>query len=179
MVVGLTVISASLIYEYTVLFEPSLYTTVKGELPPVMVTLIAELEPLQMQEGPDKARTEEVGFAFTVTDDVVLLQPVVVAVKVKVALPAVKPITNPASVTDATNGLLLTHAPPVVGNSCDVLLIQIDELPVIFTVGGVISCVIVMLSVFVQPLSGSVIVTEYVLGIVTSMAAIVAPVDQR
>jgi len=36
-------------------------------------------------------------------------------VKVNVALPALNPVTNPASVTDATAGLLLDHVPPEVG----------------------------------------------------------------
>jgi len=55
------------------------------------------------------------GRAFTVTLDVVLLQPVVVFVKVNVTLPAVSPVINPALVMVATAGLLLTHVPPEPG----------------------------------------------------------------
>src|SRR5258707_8114764 len=50
-----------------------------------------------------------------VTADVVLLQVVVVLVNVKVTLPAATPVTTPALVTVATEGLLLTHVPPLVG----------------------------------------------------------------
>jgi hypothetical protein len=55
------------------------------------------------------------GRAFTVMLEVVLLQPVAVSVKVKVAVPAVKPVINPAFVILTTVGLLLTHVPPVPG----------------------------------------------------------------
>ena len=46
---------------------------------------------------------------------VVLLQPVVPSVKVKVTLPAETPVTTPALVTVAMAGLLLTHVPPAAG----------------------------------------------------------------
>lgn len=56
-----------------------------------------------------------VGGALTVTDDVVLLHPDKVSVKVKVALPAAIPVTTPASVTVATVLSLLTQVPPAAG----------------------------------------------------------------
>jgi hypothetical protein len=78
-----------------------------------------------------------VGKAFTVTDDVVLLQPVEVCVKVNVALPVATPVTTPAFVTVATALLLLLHVPPVLGNNVVVDPAQIVELPVMLTVGVV------------------------------------------
>src|SRR6266481_4653465 len=56
-----------------------------------------------------------VGNALIVTADVVLLQVVVVLVNVKVTLPAATPVTTPALVTVANEGLLLTHVPPLIG----------------------------------------------------------------
>ncbi len=55
------------------------------------------------------------GSAFTVTDGVVLLQPVAVSVKVNVTTPADTPVINPAFVIVATPGVLLTHVPPALG----------------------------------------------------------------
>jgi len=55
------------------------------------------------------------GSAFTVSVDVVLLQPVVAFVKVNVTVPAVSPVINPALVMVATVGLLLTQVPPDTG----------------------------------------------------------------
>ena len=56
------------------------------------------------------------GNALTVTEDVVLLHPVDVCVKVKVTLPAAMPVTKPAFVTEAIEVLLLVQVPPVVGD---------------------------------------------------------------
>jgi hypothetical protein len=56
-----------------------------------------------------------VGFALIVTADVVLLQVVVVLVNVNVTDPAATPVTTPAFVTVANEGLLLTQVPPLVG----------------------------------------------------------------
>ena len=64
------------------------------------------------------------GRAFTVTGDVVLLQPVVVLVYVKVTVPATRPETTPPLVTVATVGLELVQVPPVVGESVIVLPAQ-------------------------------------------------------
>ena len=75
------------------------------------------------------------GKVFTVTAVVVLLQLVVDDVKVKVADPAATPVTTPAEVTVATDGLLLTHVPPVVGDKVVVDPMQIELLPVMLTVG--------------------------------------------
>jgi hypothetical protein len=62
-----------------------------------------------------------VGKAFTVTDEVVLLHPVVVCVNIKVADPAATPVTTPAFVTVAIAALLLVQVPPVVGDKVMVL----------------------------------------------------------
>ena len=75
------------------------------------------------------------GKVFTVTAVVVLLQLVVDEVKVNVADPAATPVTTPAEVTVATDGLLLTHVPPVVGDKVVVDPMQIELLPVMLTVG--------------------------------------------
>jgi hypothetical protein len=75
------------------------------------------------------------GPVLTVTGRVVLLQPVVVEVKVNVALPIDTPVTNPAFVTVATPGLLLTQVPPFVGDKLVVPLPQIEVTPVIVTAG--------------------------------------------
>jgi hypothetical protein len=57
----------------------------------------------------------------TDTDEVVALQPVIELVKVNVAVPADIPVTTPALVTEAINGLLLIQVPPVVGDKVIVL----------------------------------------------------------
>ena len=53
------------------------------------------------------------------------------------ALPPDKPVTTPPLVTEATDGLLLTQGPPLVGDSWLVLFTHIGLLPVMLTVGGV------------------------------------------
>ena len=79
----------------------------------------------------DPAQTESVpvivGSALTVSDEVVLLQPVEVWVKVKVTLPAATPITKPALETVAFVASLLVHVPPVVGDNVIVLPTQTDD----------------------------------------------------
>lgn len=62
-------------------------------------------------------------------------QPVEVFVNVKVAVPADIPVTTPAFVTVATDGLLLVQVPPVAGDKLVVLARQMIELPLILTVG--------------------------------------------
>lgn len=76
-----------------------------------------------------------VGGPFIVTADVVLLHPVLVWVKVKVAVPTDKPVTTPAFVTEATEGLIGSQVPPVVGDKEVVEFKQIEAAPVIFTAG--------------------------------------------
>ena len=68
-----------------------------------------------------------VGSALTVSDEVVLLQPVEVWVKVKVTLPVATPVTRPALVTVAFVASLLIHVPPVVGDNVIVFPIQTDD----------------------------------------------------
>ena len=77
-----------------------------------------------------------VGNGLTVTAVVVLLQLVVDEVKVNVADPAATPVTTPAEVTVATDVLLLTQVPPVVGDKVVVDPMQIELLPVMLTVGN-------------------------------------------
>ena len=67
-----------------------------------------------------------VGSALTVTDEVVLLHPVVPSVNVNVTLPADTPVITPALVTVATAVLLLAHVPPLVGDSVAVLPTHTD-----------------------------------------------------
>jgi hypothetical protein len=77
-----------------------------------------------------------VGFAFTVTWGVAKdAQPVLVSVKVNVAVPPATPVTTPASVTVAKVLLLLAHVPPVVGDSVVVFPSHIVLAPVILTIG--------------------------------------------
>ena len=67
-----------------------------------------------------------VGSALTVTDEVVLLHPVVPSVNVNVTLPADTPVITPALVTVAMAVLLLVHVPPLVGDSVAVLPTHTD-----------------------------------------------------
>ena len=92
------------------------------------------------------------GKALTVTVPVVLLQLVVDEVKVKVALPAVKPVTIPPALTDATAGLLLTQVPPVVGDKVVVAPMHIELLPVMLTAGNglTVTAVVVLLQLVVD-----------------------------
>lgn len=53
----------------------------------------------------------------------------------KVAVPADIPVTTPALVTVAIDGLLLVHVPPDTGNNVVVFPKHIDELPLMMTVG--------------------------------------------
>jgi hypothetical protein len=82
------------------------------------------------------------GNAFTVISEVVLLQPDEVWENVKVAFPAVKPVTSPAFVTEATSGLFDTHVPPVIGDRFVVPFTQIDVLPVMPTTGKGITTIV-------------------------------------
>lgn len=75
------------------------------------------------------------GIAFTVTGSVGTDAQPLVLVKVKVAVPAVTPVTTPAFVTVATAGLLLAQVPPVVGDNVVVAPAQIVLDPVILTTG--------------------------------------------
>jgi hypothetical protein len=56
-------------------------------------------------------------------------------VNVKVAVPAVTPVTTPAFVTVATAVLLLAHVPPEGGLTADDEPTQIELLPAIDTTG--------------------------------------------
>ena len=56
-------------------------------------------------------------------------------VKIKVAVPIAKPVTCPELVTEATEGLVLDHIPPVDGDKVLVLPIHRLEAPVMVTTG--------------------------------------------
>ena len=76
------------------------------------------------------------GKAFTVTEAVVLVQPVEVNVKVKVTLPTDTPVIKPALVIVAIPLLLLTQVPPVFGDAVIVLLTQTEEADVLTAGNG-------------------------------------------
>src|SRR3990170_6365981 len=94
--------------------------------PPVDVEYQSTTSPApvvaEMLTDPDPHLAAPVGLVggagkgLTATDEVVLMQLVVVFVKVNVALPAETPVTTPAFVTVATAVLLLVHVPPDVGD---------------------------------------------------------------
>lgn len=63
------------------------------------------------------------------------MHPVLVSVNVKVAEPADTPVTTPALVTVATEGLLLTQVPPLVGDNVVVEPTQMLFAPVMLTTG--------------------------------------------
>lgn len=90
--------------------------------------------PTQMLLGP---LIPTVGKALTVIAEVGAdTHPVLVLVKVKVAVPADTPETTPALVTVAIAGSLLAQVPPVVGDTVDVLPTQILLDPVMLTAGA-------------------------------------------
>ncbi len=93
-----------------------------------------------------------VAFEFIVTDEVVLLHPVEVCVKVKLTVPAATGVITPVLVTVATDVLLLAHVPPVVGDNVPVLPIQMDDGDV--TTGCAL--IVTLEVVFVQPVEVSV-----------------------
>jgi hypothetical protein len=95
------------------------------------------VKPTQMLLGPLIFTT---GKGLTVTGEVAAdTQPVAVLVKVKVAKPADIPVTNPALVTVATLGSLLTQVPPLVGDKTVVEPTQILLEPVMLTAGGALT----------------------------------------
>ena len=91
------------------------------QVPPVVGDKVIVL-PTQT-EGP--ALTT--GKALTVTAEVVALQPVVLFVKVNVALPAATPVTIPALVTVALVSSLLDQVPPATGEIVIVLPTHTDN----------------------------------------------------
>src|SRR5258707_1039088 len=130
MVVSVLIVTADVVLLQVVVVLVNVNVTLPAATPvttPALVTvasealLLTQVPPLTglnviadpIHKLEDGALT--VGNALIVTADVVLLQVVVVLVKVKVTLPAATPVTTPALVTVANEGLLLTHVPPVVG----------------------------------------------------------------
>jgi len=79
--------------------------------------------------------TVTTGNGFTVTDEVVALQELVL-VNVKLTEPELTRVTTPPAVTVATDGLVLTHVPPVVGVKVILPLIQTDVLETVTTGKG-------------------------------------------
>jgi hypothetical protein len=109
--------------------------TLPGATPVTVLPLTVALEGSLLTHVPPEegvkvmvlpTHTEEadvltVGFAPTVTLEVVFLQPVLVCVKVKVTFPGATPVTTPELVTVATDVLLLVQTPPVEGDKVMVL----------------------------------------------------------
>jgi len=102
------------------------------QVPPVIGLSVVVPLP-QIEAGPVILT---VGALFTVIGTVVPLHPVDVMVNVNVAVPAEIPVTIPPLVTEATEELLLTQVPPDEGDNVAVLLLHIDDPPIILT-GGV------------------------------------------
>jgi hypothetical protein len=103
-----------------------------AQVPPVVGDSVV-VKPAQILLVPVMLTT---GKALTVTVPVGAdTQPVVVFVKVKVAVPADTPVTIPPLVTVATPGALLTQVPPLVGDKVVVAPAQIVVEPVILTTG--------------------------------------------
>lgn len=101
-------------------------------VPPVTGVSVV-VDPTQILLPPEMLTT---GMALTVTGEVAEeTQPVLVLVKVNVAVPAETPVTTPVLVTVATAGLLLVQVPPLVGESVVVAPTHIDDIPVILTTG--------------------------------------------
>lgn len=85
------------------------------------------MKPTQIRSPPPNDIS---GAAETTTGVVVVeVHPVELSVNVKVAEPLESPVTVPLLLTLATNGLLLTHVPPVFGSNNVVVPTQIAVFP--------------------------------------------------
>ena len=113
-----------------------------AQVPPVVGDSVV-VKPTQMLLAPKMLTT---GNGSTATGDVVVIQPVNVLVKVKVALPADTPVTTPALVTVATPGALLVHVPPETGNKVVVAPTQIVLVPSILTTGSAFTVTVAVLA---------------------------------
>lgn len=91
-----------------------------------------------------------VGRSLTTTDAVVLLQPVVVLVKVKVTVPSDIPVISPALVIVAIPELLLVQVPPVVGLA-DIVLPTCNEAAGVLTVGSALTVTVILARAPSQP----------------------------
>lgn len=78
----------------------------------------------------------EVGVGLMVTLAVAALQPVLVCVKVKLTTPGAMPVTTPALLTEAMEGLLLCQVPPEVGESVMDRPVQSEDCGVLTTGGA-------------------------------------------
>lgn len=100
-------------------------------VPPVLGDKVIVL-PTQITGAPN----DTVGLGSTQTVSVGNdIHPVDVSVHIKVATPAIKPVTSPPLLTDATAPLLEAQVPPVAGVSVVVVKIQILSGPEIVTAG--------------------------------------------
>jgi hypothetical protein len=106
------------------------------QVPPVAGDKVV-VEPTHIALLPEIVAT---GLSLIVTGKVELdTQPFVLSVNVNVALPAIKPVTIPSLVTEAIDGLLLIHDPPILGESVVVLPAQIVLLPDMRPIGLLIT----------------------------------------
>jgi len=99
---------------------------------PLVLGVMDEVPPTHAEVGPVYVTA---GLPLIVIGAVGLeLQPIVL-VNVNVTVPALRPVTTPLLVTVATDGLLLVHVPPVLGDKVDVKPTHTMSSPVIETVG--------------------------------------------
>lgn len=97
---------------------------------------------IQMAVGPVK---NTVGLSYTVTGAVASeAHPVILFVKMNVAVPAATPVTTPALLTVAIDGLLLDQVPPIDGDNVVVVPTHIVEDPEILTVGLCLAVMVVV-----------------------------------
>ena len=120
---------------------------------PTAVVLIVVVSPTQTLFVPVIAGAA--GFTFTVTVCVAVFTqpPVVVTEYVIMDVPAVRPVTNPDALTEATKGVALDHVPP------DVVLVHVSVEPIhsafvpeiVWVMGA--DTVTVCAAEFIQPLA--------------------------
>lgn len=119
------------------------------QVPPVVGDKVDVL-PIQR---PDEPVILTVGLGNTQTvAEALEAQPVVASVKIKVEVPAVKPVTKPALLMLATKGAVEAHVPPVAGVNVVVPEIHIESLPVKVAVGLALTVTEI---VFEQPVAVS------------------------
>ena len=145
-----TVIEAVVLIHPVVVFV-NVKVAEPADNPVIMPALVTDAAPLLLTQVPPVVGDKVVvlptqivelpviltgGNALIVIAEVVLVHPVEVNAKVKVAEPAATPVTTPPLDTIAIPVLLLAQVPPVVGESVVEPPTHIAELPVMLTVGN-------------------------------------------